>query len=154
MPISANPRDATRKLHSVGLSAGPEIRLCEDEGDEAAAGKEAEVCVRGECVTLGYEVRPHMKKDPNLDAFHTNLADCPGSPWLRTGDKGYIDPDGYLVLVGRFKEIINRGGEKISPFAIEHVLGHHPACKELVVFAVPHAQVRTAARSLSTPHHL
>ena len=183
MPIAANPLGAARKLTSVGFSAGPELRICDDEGREAKTGSEGEVCVprdhaapashcvrctrvftnslvacapqvcvRGAEVTAGYEKRAHMAADPNLAAFHSDAAlgvvppeslhtwvACRG--WLRTGDKGYLDADGHLQLVGRFKEIINRGGEKISPVEIEHVLRRHPAIADMLVFAAPHAQL-------------
>eukprot|EP00913_Durusdinium_trenchii_P029585 g27729.t1 len=59
-------------------------------------------------------MRAHMDQDPNIEAFTSD-------GWLRTGDKGYIDDHNYLCLSGRYKEIINRGGEKISPFEVENV---------------------------------
>ena len=71
--------------------------------------------VRGPCVIGGYELRAHLGYDPNEAAF------LPGG-WLRTGDKGRIDEHGHVRLTGRFKEIINRAGEKISPLAIEHAV--------------------------------
>jgi acyl-CoA synthetase (AMP-forming)/AMP-acid ligase II len=58
--------------------------------------------------------------------------------WFRTGDQGYLDGDGYLTLVGRLKELINRGGEKISPREIDEVLLSHPSVEEAVCFGVPH----------------
>ncbi|MDP2627789.1 MAG: condensation domain-containing protein, partial [Candidatus Rokubacteria bacterium] len=58
--------------------------------------------------------------------------------WLRTGDLGHLDPDGYLFITGRLKELINRGGEKIAPREVEDVLGTHPAVAEAVVFPIPH----------------
>ena len=85
-------------------------------------------------VTRGYELRAHMAIDPNKESFNVQHG-------LRTGDAGVIDADGHLVLAGRFKEIVNRGGEKISPFQIEHVLRRHPAVRDLIVFAIPHAQL-------------
>ncbi|HEV7581228.1 MAG TPA: fatty acid--CoA ligase family protein, partial [Mycobacterium sp.] len=57
--------------------------------------------------------------------------------WFRTGDQGYLDPDGYLTLVGRLKELINRGGEKISPERVEGVLTGHPEILEVAVFGLP-----------------
>ena len=78
-------------------------------------------------VTAGYEYRAHMgDKDPNVAAFHGR--------WLRTGDKGWVDANGYLTLSGRFKEIISRGGEKISPFEVEDVLRGHQAVRLLQFF--------------------
>ena len=69
--------------------------------------------------------------------FKTRAGTGPGK-WLRTGDKGWVDADGYLSLSGRFKEIINRGGEKISPFEVEDVLRSHRAVADLIAFAMPH----------------
>ena len=135
MPICSNPRSGgLRKLDSVGKPAGPELRVLRDpplDCREAAIGQEGHVVVKGECVTSGYEFRPHMKADPNIEAITDD-------GWLCTGDKGWLDDDGYLHLSGRFKEIINRGGEKLSPFEIEDVLLRHPRVRDLVAFAVSH----------------
>lgn len=139
MPICSNPRDdrrpgpPLRRLTSVGFAAGPDVQVLADSGRRLPADVEGEVCVKGSCVTAGYEYRSHMgvDNDPNVEAFHADGL-------LRTGDKGYVDKDGYLTLVGRFKEIINRAGEKISPLAIEEVLQQHHACARLIVFAMPH----------------
>ena len=113
--------------------------MLRDDGTECDVGEQGEMCVRGECVTKGYELRDHMKKDPNVEAFHKNGPG--GVAWLRTGDKGWKDEEGYFSLSGRFKEIINRGGEKISPFEIEDMLQQHPCVQELVAFSVPHADL-------------
>src|SRR4029078_13600255 len=77
-------------------------------------------------VTSGYENNPTA----NATAFTNG--------WFRTGDQGYQDGEGYLFLTGRLKEIINRGGEKISPREIDEVLLQHPAVAEAVAFAAPH----------------
>ena len=61
--------------------------------------------------------------------------------WFRTGDQGVIDKDGYVTLTGRLKEIINRGGEKISPREVDEVLMDHPAVLQVVTFAVPHEKL-------------
>ena len=71
---------------------------------------------------------------------------CPGNqafhgPWLRTGDQGYLDEDGYLFLTGRLKEMINRGGEKIAPREIEEALLEHPGVAQVAAFAVPHVRL-------------
>ena len=102
-----------------------------DNGRRLAAGQEGHVCVKGDCVTSGYEWRDHMTEDPNLSAFTSE-------GWLCTGDKGWLDADGYLHLSGRFKEIINRGGEKLSPFQVEDELLRHPDVKNAIAFAMPH----------------
>ncbi|KPV50359.1 AMP-dependent synthetase, partial [Kouleothrix aurantiaca] len=90
------------------------------------AGARGEVVIRGPNVIDGYENNP----DANATAFTEG--------WFRTGDQGAIDADGYLALTGRLKELINRGGEKISPLEIDDVLLRHPAVAEALAFAVPH----------------
>ena len=135
MPICSNPRNGNAiKLPSVGLPVGPVVRVLKDppfDCAEMAAGMEGHIVVKGTCVTAGYEFRAHMDEDPNLAAFTPD-------GWLCTGDKGWFDIDGYLHLSGRFKEIINRGAEKHSPFEVEEALVNHPAVSELIAFAVPH----------------
>jgi len=85
-----------------------------------------EVVVRGHNVTSGYENNP----EANAKSFFNG--------WFRTGDQGYLDKDGYLRLTGRLKELINRGGEKISPLEIDTVIMDHPAVAQVVTFGVPH----------------
>ena len=98
---------------------GPTIKILNGYPDdtEVPRGAEGEVCVSGACVTSGYLMREHMPADPNVEAF--SKAGSAVGRMLRTGDKGSIDDRGYLQLVGRFKEIINCGGEKISPLEME-----------------------------------
>ena len=67
--------------------------------------------------------------------------DREGLRWFRTGDQGQLDGDGYLTLTGRLKEIINRGGEKISPLEVDGVLMDHPAVAQVVTFALPHPKL-------------
>ena len=139
MPIcSPDLGQGLAKRGSVGPAAGPQLIIGDvKENDEGKPilkvlppYSEGEVMVRGACVTAGYELRDWMDYNPNEEAFIEG--------WLRTGDKGYIDEDGYVYLVGRFKEIINRAGEKISPMLVEDVLQRHPAVGQVVVFAAPH----------------
>ena len=82
--------------------------------------------IRGRNVTKGYEANP----EANAKAFTNG--------WFRTGDQGVIDEDGYLRLTGRLKELINRGGEKISPLEVDTVIMDHPAVAQVVTFGVPH----------------
>jgi acyl-CoA synthetase (AMP-forming)/AMP-acid ligase II len=96
------------------------------EGRHLAAGERGEVVIKGNNVIRGYENNP--------EANATSFSDG----WFRTGDQGYLDADGYLTLVGRIKELINRGGEKVSPREIDEVLLAHPAVAEAVSFGVPH----------------
>jgi acyl-CoA synthetase (AMP-forming)/AMP-acid ligase II len=118
------PRE--HKAGSVGLPAGPEVRIMDEEGKILPRGQTGEVVIRGPNVTPGYEANP----EANESAFING--------WFRTGDQGYFDEDGYLRLTGRLKELINRGGEKFGPLEIDAVLMEHPAVQQCVTFAVPH----------------
>ena len=115
-----------RKPGSVGMGAGVKVAIMDDAGKVLGNGPIGEVVIQGGNVTLGYENNPTA----NADAFTDG--------WFRTGDQGYLDPEGYLFLTGRIKEIINRGGEKVSPREIDEVLLEHPAVAQAVAFAVPH----------------
>merc|ERR1712048_242159 len=118
-----------------GPKAGPNMGIMSGHPDNTflSVGEEGEVVVKEGPVTAGYEFREHMDSNPNIEAF--------GDGWLRTGDKGWLDTEGYLYLSGRFKEIINRAGEKISPFEVEDGLRTHPAVQDLIAFAVPHTSL-------------
>jgi acyl-CoA synthetase (AMP-forming)/AMP-acid ligase II len=135
MPICSNPRYGSRKLRSVGPKAGPNVRIMNGHPDntELPTGEEGEICVKEGPVTAGYEFRSHMDADPNIEAF--------GDGWLRTGDKGWMDTEGYVYLSGRFKEIINRAGEKISPFEVEDQIRQHPDLQDCIAFACPHTSL-------------
>ncbi len=115
-----------RKPGFVGCAAGPQVAIMSPEGRLLAAGEEGEVVTRGSNVTLGYE----NNQKANADAF--------AHGWFHTGDQGVMDKDGYLKIIGRLKEIINRGGEKISPAEIDEALIDHPAVQQALAFAVPH----------------
>ncbi|MCS6891466.1 MAG: acyl--CoA ligase [Rhodovarius sp.] len=128
--MASNPLPpAPRKPGSVGIAAGPEIAIMDEEGRLLPPGCLGEVVIRGPNVTPGYENNP----DANLKAF--------AHGWFRTGDQGVLDEDGYLRITGRLKEIINRGGEKISPLEVDEVLMDHPAVQQVVTFAVPHPKL-------------
>lgn len=128
--IASNPLPpGTQKAGSVGLAAGPEIAIMDEKGDLLPQGEIDEIVIRGPNVTSGYENNPTANKE----AFTKG--------WFRTGDEGYFDNDGYLILTGRLKEIINRGGEKISPREIDELLLQHPEISEAVAFAVPHPKL-------------
>lgn len=136
-PICSNPPHLQCKLSTVGPAMGPTIRILQGHPDDEPVkpGCEGEVCVQGACVTAGYLIREHMSVDPNIEAF--SLASSGVGRMLRTGDKGYVDDDGYLQLVGRFKEIINCGGEKISPLELEDQLLKVRGVQTCVCFATP-----------------
>jgi acyl-CoA synthetase (AMP-forming)/AMP-acid ligase II len=123
--IASNPLPpAERKVGSVGVpSPGVEIRIVDTGGADTEIG---EVAIRGPGVTEGYVANP----DANAQSFF-------GERWFRTGDRGRFDADGYLVLEGRLKELIIRGGENISPFEIEAALAAHPQVADSVAFAIP-----------------
>jgi acyl-CoA synthetase (AMP-forming)/AMP-acid ligase II len=96
------------------------------DGKLVAPGEEGEIVIRGPNVTDGYVNNPSA----NESAF--------AHGWFHTGDQGTLDDEGYLRVTGRLKEIINRGGEKISPREVDEVLMDHPAIAQVVCFAVPH----------------
>jgi len=131
--IASNPLPpAQRKLGSVGPPAGPEVAILFPDGGirpGGEAGEVGEVVVRGSNVTAGYE----DNEPANAEAFVEG--------WFRTGDLGRFDEDGYLHLTGRLKELINRGGQKISPREIDDVLLEHPGVRQAVAFPVPHARL-------------
>jgi oxalate---CoA ligase len=121
------PRD--RFAGCVGVAAGPEIAIMDEQGTLLPAGELGEIVIRGRNVTAGYENNP----DANAKAFTNG--------WFRTGDQGTLDGDGYLRLTGRLKELINRGGEKISPLEVDTVLMDHPAVAQVVTFGFPHPKL-------------
>jgi acyl-CoA synthetase (AMP-forming)/AMP-acid ligase II len=124
--VACNPLPPrVRKSGSVGPAAGPEIAIMDEEGRLLPSEVAGEVVIRGPNVTAGYEENPEANKEALIDG------------WFRTGDQGRLDSDGYLWLTGRFKELINRGGEKVSPLEIEAVLMNHSDVQQVVSFAVP-----------------
>jgi acyl-CoA synthetase (AMP-forming)/AMP-acid ligase II len=128
--MASNPLPpATRKPGSVGLAAGPEVQIMDEAGNILAPNTVGEIVIRGANVTVGYENNPKA----NAEGFTNG--------WFRTGDQGVKDAEGYVSLTGRLKEIINRGGEKISPREIDEVIMDHPAVSQVVCFAVPHPKL-------------
>ncbi|HKY94560.1 MAG TPA: acyl--CoA ligase [Kiloniellales bacterium] len=127
-----------RKAGSVGPAAGPEVALLLVSGQVTREpGVEGEVVISGPSVTLGYE----SNEQANAESFFFEGGlPCRGQPlpWFRTGDEGRFDADGFLTITGRLKEIINRGGEKVSPREIDEAALDHPAVAEVCTFALPH----------------
>jgi acyl-CoA synthetase (AMP-forming)/AMP-acid ligase II len=123
--MCANPLEGERRPGSVGVGAFVDVNVMDEHGNLLPAGSVGEVVVRGENVTRGY----HNNPEANAAAFTNG--------WFRTGDYGVLDETGYLTLVGRLKELINRGGEKISPVEIDEVLMTHPGVLEAVAFGIP-----------------
>ena len=128
--MASNPLPpAVRKPGSVGLPAGPEIAIMGSAGELLEHGFTGEIVIRGANVTAGYESNPTA----NAEGFRDG--------WFRTGDQGTKDGDGYLTITGRLKEIINRGGEKVSPREVDEILMDHPAVAQVVCFGMPHPKL-------------
>ena len=124
--MASNPLAGPRKPGTVGPSGGPEIRVVDETGTTVPPGHTGEIVIRGPNVMTAYENNPKA----NADAFYDE--------WFRTGDQGTMDEDGYVSITGRLKEIINRGGEKISPREVDEIIMNHPAVHQCVTFAMPH----------------
>lgn len=125
--MAANPLPPAKRVPgSVGIASGPEVAIMSEDGALLKAGETGEIVIRGDNVTKGYENNPKA----NAEAFTNG--------WFRTGDQGVLTDDGYISLTGRLKEIINRGGEKISPREVDEVLMNHPSVEQVVTFALPH----------------
>ena len=124
--MASNPLPpGARKPGSVGRGTSVEIAILNKQGEELPPGATGEVSIKGPNVFGGYE----GNNEANAESFSNG--------WFRTGDQGYLDSDGYLTLVGRIKELINRGGEKISPREIDEMLMTHSAVAEAVSFGIP-----------------
>jgi len=125
--MASNPLPpAARKPGSVGPGTGVKIGIMDAQGTLLPTETSGEIVIQGPNVIDGYENNP----DANATSFTNG--------WFRTGDQGILDSEGYLRLTARIKELINRGGEKISPREIDEVLLTHPSIAEAVSFGVPH----------------
>jgi acyl-CoA synthetase (AMP-forming)/AMP-acid ligase II len=132
--MASNPLPPrAQKPGSVGIEAGPLVRLAHETEDRLLDCGVGEVVISGPNVTPGYEGNP--------EANAKNFFEANGKRWFRTGDQGTFDDEGYLTLTGRLKEIINRGGEKVSPLEVDGVLSAHPAIAQVVTFALPHPKL-------------
>src|SRR6185503_13798215 len=139
--IACNPLPpSTRKVGSVGVPTLVDLVVMDEAGEFLSPQKKGEVMVRGACVMQGYE-----------DSFTANDESFK-EEWFKTGDQGFIDNDGYLFLTGRLKEIINRGGEKISPQEVDAILMAHPAVEQAVTFAVPNEVLGEEVAAIVTLH--
>jgi acyl-CoA synthetase (AMP-forming)/AMP-acid ligase II len=124
--VTSNPLPpGVRKPGTVGPGTNVEVAIMDDGGKLLEAGNPGEVVVRGATVMHGYCRNP----EANRQSFHDG--------WFLTGDLGVLDRDGYLTITGRIKEMINRGGEKISPSQVDAVLLGHPAVAMAACFPVP-----------------
>ena len=128
--IASNPLPPhERKAGSVGRATGVQISIMNQAGKLLQRGTQGEVVIRGQSVTRGYE----RNSEANLQSFIDG--------WFHTGDLGHLDSDGYLFVTGRIKEIINRGGQKISPREVDEILIDHPAVYQAAAFAVPNSRL-------------
>jgi acyl-CoA synthetase (AMP-forming)/AMP-acid ligase II len=126
--MTSNPLPpGDRKPGSVGCGTNVRISIMDVQGRHLPPGRRGEVVIQGPNVIRGYENNPEANAASFVDG------------WFKTGDQGYLDTDGYLTLVARIKELINRGGEKISPREIDEVLLAHPSIAEAVCFGMPHS---------------
>jgi len=124
--MTSNPLPpGERRPGTVGLATGIEVAALDDNWQPAPAGEPGEVAVRGPSIVDQYLDNPAATAASFRDG------------WFRTGDLGKLSADGYLTLVGRLKELINRAGEKISPYEIEDVLLAHPAVADAAAYPVP-----------------
>jgi acyl-CoA synthetase (AMP-forming)/AMP-acid ligase II len=144
MPISSPPQDY--KLFpagSSGTAVGPDIAIAdEDIAQELPLGATGNIFIHGPPCFGGYL--------NNMTANESSFISLRGKKgWFNTGDCGYIDSDGYIFLTGRSKEIINRGGETISPFEIEEVVVQHPHIKETLTFSTPHDTLQVVVAHIS-----
>ena len=128
--MASNPLPpAARKPGTVGVAAGPEVAIMAPDGSLLGAGDVGEIVIRGPNVTAGYENNPKANEEGYANG------------WFRTGDQGMKDADGYLSITGRLKEIINRGGEKVSPREVDEIIMDHPAVAQVVCFGMPHPKL-------------
>ena len=124
--ITSNPLPPAKRLPgSVGIAQGVELRIFDQTGNTMPLGAEGEICVKGENITKGYLNNP----EANATSFTRD-------GFFKTGDQGKQDKDGYVIITGRIKELINKGGEKISPVEVDNIVVQHPAVSEAVSFAI------------------
>lgn len=114
------PSKGQRRPGSVGIGQGVEIRIIDQKDQTVAVGGEGEVCIRGRNVTKGYLNNPKANEESFVHSPPQGHEDNKG--FFRTGDQGKLDEAGFLTLTGRIKELINRGGEKISPLEVDAAL--------------------------------
>jgi long-chain acyl-CoA synthetase len=128
-PVFSNPYErASRRIGSIGRPSGAQAKVIDGDGRECAPNEPGEIVLRGDQVMCGYYKRPE----------ETAKAFTPDG-WLRTGDIGYRDDDGYFYISGRLKELIIKGGENIAPREIDEALLRHPGVLDAAAVGVPDA---------------
>lgn len=143
------PKNGPRYPGSVGKPQGVDLTIRDPstgknvptakQGEEEKKGR-GEVCIRGKNVTLGYLNNEKANKEGYWAPEELNFKNDKTKRWFRTGDEGYLTQEGYLVLTGRLKELINRGGEKISPIELDSELLALDGVAEAVCFGVEDAK--------------
>jgi len=123
------PAPGRSKPGTVGIPWPGIVRIVDDDGKELAIGEPGEILVGGPSVMSGYLNAPDLNRAAFVDG------------WYRTGDIGSLDPEGFLTLHGRKKELINRGGEKIAPLEIDQALMRHPEVAQAAAYAVAHPRL-------------
>ncbi|WP_028213976.1 AMP-binding protein [Paraburkholderia mimosarum] len=126
-PVFSNPYDASRRrIGSIGLPSGGEARVVDRDGRECGPNECGEIVLRGAQVMRGY----YKRSEDTAKAFTAD-------GWLRTGDLGYRDDEGYFYINGRSKELIIKGGENIAPREIDEALLRHPGVLDAAAVGVP-----------------
>jgi long-chain acyl-CoA synthetase len=135
-PVVTSSAGLEYRPGSVGrLLVGQEMRLVGDDGEDVPVGDAGEIWVRGENVFLGYFDDPEATQRVLVDG------------WLRTGDIGMVDSDGFLYLVDRAKDLVIVSGFNVFPAEVEEVLQGHPAVREVGVVGVPHPHTGEAVKA-------
>ena len=123
---TANPPLGKRKPGSIGVAIpGSEVKIMDDNNNEMPMGEKGEICVKGDPVMICYFNQPKETKEAIKDG------------WLHTGDMGYMDEEGFIFIVDRKNDMINRGGENIYPREVELAIETHPKVREASVIGVP-----------------
>jgi len=123
------PPPGLNKPGTCGVPWPGTVMIAGENGRPLPPGEQGEVWVRGPTVMSGYLDAPDLNRAAFVDG------------WLRTGDVGSLDSDGFLTLHGRLKELINRGGEKIAPLEVDCALLSHPSVAEAATFGIPHPRL-------------
>ncbi|MEA1959925.1 MAG: AMP-binding protein [Bacillota bacterium] len=124
--MSTGNLNVPNKLGSIGVPLpSQQIEIMDSDNNTLPAGSHGEICIKGDSIMLDYLNQPEATQETIKDG------------WLHTGDAGYMDEEGYIYMVGRTKEMINRGGENIYPREIECVLEGHPQVAAVAVVGVP-----------------
>lgn len=123
---TVNPPLGKRKPGSIGVALPEqEVKIMDDDNNEMPIGEKGEICIKGDAVMLGYLNQPEATKEAIKDG------------WLHTGDMAYMDEEGFMYIVDRKKDMINRGGENIYPREVEIALESNPKVRDVAVIGTP-----------------